>query len=149
VVNTASASSTGTAASCTGTLTFLRANGTAAGTAVNFTVTTGQIATATLPYATLATSGRAVVRGVVTLNVNSSTHAAPCRLTSSFETFDTATGERTFTGAATGRTDRTRDTKPQTGAGPQPAVPGSSAYSHRRMSLKPGAKRSGAESPFR
>src|SRR5579863_6223267 len=49
VINTATASSSGTAASCTGTISFLNASGKAIGTATPFTVASGVIASASLP----------------------------------------------------------------------------------------------------
>jgi hypothetical protein len=50
VVNNASNSSSGTAASCAGTVTFTNASGAAIGTATSFTVTSGQVFSASLPF---------------------------------------------------------------------------------------------------
>lgn len=91
VVNVAAPSSSGTAASCTGTISFLNASGAVIGSATNFTVTSGQISSASLPFAKTAASGRTEVRGVVALT-ESSTSTAPCDLQISMETFDTSTG---------------------------------------------------------
>lgn len=91
VVNTASASSGGTAASCTGSISFVNAAGTTVGTASTFTVTSGQAFSKPLPYVTTAASGRTVVRGVVSLMIPA-TSAPPCSLAIVLETFETTTG---------------------------------------------------------
>jgi hypothetical protein len=77
VANVARASSSGTAASCTGTISFLDASGNTIGTATSFTVTSGQIVFASLPYSSTGASGRTVIRGLVQLTESSSspTHA--------------------------------------------------------------------------
>src|SRR5258706_11123090 len=49
VTNIAAASSTGTAASCTGSVSFVNSSGATIGTATSFTVGTGQIASVSLP----------------------------------------------------------------------------------------------------
>src|ERR1035438_7507303 len=93
VVNTATASSSGTAASCTGSISFLNASGTVIGTAKTFTVTSGQIFSATLPFTSAGASGtRTEVRGQVSLTVTTGTGAAPCALTTSLETYDSSIG---------------------------------------------------------
>src|ERR1017187_10072868 len=51
VANLASNSSSGTAASCTGSITFNNTTGNAIGTSTSFTVTAGQIFSASLPFA--------------------------------------------------------------------------------------------------
>jgi hypothetical protein len=90
VLNSATASSTGTAVSCTGTISFTSATGAALGTATSFTVTSGEIFSATLPFAKSAATGtRTEVVGVVSVTTASGT---PCGLRTSLETFDTATG---------------------------------------------------------
>jgi hypothetical protein len=90
VVNSATASSSGTAASCTGTISFTSATGAALGTAASFTVTSGEIFSATLPFAKTAAAGtRTEVVGIVSVTNASGT---PCGLRTSLETFDTATG---------------------------------------------------------
>jgi hypothetical protein len=90
VLNSATASSTGTAASCTGTISFTSATGAALGTAASFTVTSGEIFSATLPFAKTAASGtRTEVVGVVSVTTASGT---PCGLRTSLETFDTSSG---------------------------------------------------------
>ena len=92
VANLASNSSNGTAASCTGSITFNNSTGNAIGTSTPFTVNAGQIFSASLPFARL-TSGttRVEVFGVIGLTT-SSTARTPCSLRYSLETFDTATG---------------------------------------------------------
>src|SRR5262249_7917635 len=50
VTNTAATSSSGTAASCTGTVAFFNAAGTAIGSATSFTVASGVVFAATLPF---------------------------------------------------------------------------------------------------
>ena len=87
VLNRATASSSGTAASCTGTISFTSATGAALGTATSFTVTSGEIFSATLESA--ATGTRTEVVGIVSVTTTSGT---PCALRTSLETFDTATG---------------------------------------------------------
>jgi hypothetical protein len=91
VVNTASASSAGTAASCAGLLSFTNAAGTVIGTAVTSTLGTGQSATAALPYAQAGQSGRAEIRAQITVTRTSGSNP-PCQLRTLFETFDSTTG---------------------------------------------------------
>ncbi len=91
LANIASASSSGTAASCTGTISFLDASGNTIGAATSFTVTSGQIFSASLPYWSTGASGRTVIRGLVQLTESSSS-SAPCAVSSSLEIFDTGTG---------------------------------------------------------
>jgi len=90
VANLASNSSSGTAASCTGTISFLDSAGATIGTAASFTVTSGQIFAAMLPFTSIGSSTRAEIRGLVQWTTSSST--APCNLQSSFELFDTSSG---------------------------------------------------------
>jgi hypothetical protein len=92
VVNVASNSSSGTAASCTGTISFLNASGTVIGTATPFTVASGVIASVSLPFAKAGVTGtRTEIRGVVarTVTLNS---GVPCGLEATLETYDTSTG---------------------------------------------------------
>jgi hypothetical protein len=92
-------------ASCTGTVTFYGTTGTAIAPATSFTVGTGQISSASLPYADIsqnnvvsANGGRTPIRAVVTINASAVTltqtvgSGAPCTLASSLETYDTSTG---------------------------------------------------------
>jgi hypothetical protein len=102
VVNTAQASSSGTAASCGGSIAFYNAKGTIIGTASAFTVGSGQIFSVTLPYASAGAAGsRTVVRAVITsaetiaiavLGSPPGNAVPPCSLAYSLETYDTATG---------------------------------------------------------
>ena len=93
VVNVASNSSGGTAASCAGTIGFVNSSGTAIGSATSFTVASGQISSVSLPFSKAGASGtRTEVRAVVTLTVTTGSGAAPCELRSSLETYDSSTG---------------------------------------------------------
>jgi hypothetical protein len=92
LTNIAAASSTGTAASCTGSVSFVNSSGATIGTATNFTVGTGQIFSVSLPFARAAASGnRTEIRAVVT-HTGTVPSTAPCSLVFSFETYDTSTG---------------------------------------------------------
>jgi hypothetical protein len=92
VVNTASNSSSGTAASCTGAISFLNSSGTVVGTATSFTLAAGQTFSASLPFARAGATGvRTEIRTEVTLTENTTTRT-PCRLVSSTETYDTTSG---------------------------------------------------------
>ena len=92
VVNVATASQSGTAASCTGTVSFINSGGTTIGTAASFTIASGHGFSASLPYAQAGSAGtRAEIRGVVTLTSTAGS-GVPCALVSSLETYDTATG---------------------------------------------------------
>jgi hypothetical protein len=92
VVNLASASTSGTAASCTGTVSFVNANGATIGTASPFTVASGQIFSVTLPFSAAgASSSRTEFRGVVALTYTRGS-GVPCALASSLETYDASTG---------------------------------------------------------
>lgn len=93
VVNFAANASDGTAASCTGTISFLNASGTTIGSATPFTVTAGQISSAHLPFSGAGATGtRTAIRGVVTLTLSTATPRPPCALGVSLATFDTSTG---------------------------------------------------------
>ncbi len=92
VVNLAQpAASGGTAPSCTGTISFMNSKGMAIGSATSFTLASGQIASATLPYVTTGATGRTEIRGVVT-STSTRGSGVRCSLSSSLETFDTSTG---------------------------------------------------------
>ena len=65
MANLAANSTSGTAASCAGSITFNNATGNAIGTSTSFTVTAGQIFSASLPFAKISSSTtRAEVIGV-------------------------------------------------------------------------------------
>lgn len=92
ITNIATASSSGTAASCPVSVAFYNTSGAIIGTATAATLTSGQIATVKLPYASAGAAGlRTVVRAVVS---HTATYPSPppCSLEFSLETFDTATG---------------------------------------------------------
>ena len=92
LTNTATASSSGTAASCTGSVAFYNAAGTIIGTATNFTLASGQISSIKLAYASAGAAGqRAVVRPVITAT-GTQPSTVPCSLQYSLESYDTATG---------------------------------------------------------
>jgi hypothetical protein len=89
--NSASNNTTsGTAASCTGSVSFLNAAGTVIGSATTFTLTTGQTSSVKLPFASSGGSGiRTFVVGEVSYTLTSGT---PCSLSFSFDTYDTSSG---------------------------------------------------------
>jgi hypothetical protein len=92
VLNSATASSSGTAASCTGSISFVNASGSAIGTATSFTVTSGQIFSVSLPFTKVGATGlRTEIVGVVSLTTTSTSNV-PCDLSASLETYDTSTG---------------------------------------------------------
>ena len=93
VLNSAANSSSGTAASCTGSISFLTPGGTTIGTATSFTLTSGQLATASLPFASSGGSGNhTVIGGEVQLTAPATTPRPPCALQVSFELDDTTSG---------------------------------------------------------
>jgi hypothetical protein len=99
VVNTATQSIGGMTPSCTGTITFYNASGAIVGAATSFTLGSGQISSATLPYASTGAAGsRMVFRVAIALTSVvaqfgiQSSGPPPCSLASSLETWDTATG---------------------------------------------------------
>lgn len=92
VVNTASASKNGAAASCTGTISFLNASGAVIGTATPFTVASGVISSVSLPFAKTGVTGtRTEISGVITLTVTPNS-GVPCSLQATLETYDSSTG---------------------------------------------------------
>src|SRR5258708_17684655 len=63
LTNTATASSSGTAASCTGSVSFINASGTTIAAATSFTIASGQTSSVSLPFNSAGVSGtRAEVR---------------------------------------------------------------------------------------
>ena len=88
LLNMATTSSSGTAASCTGSVSFASATGAAVGTATTFTVTSGQVFSVRLPFSSSGATARAEFVALVT----STSSSAPCALVTSLETFDTTTG---------------------------------------------------------
>jgi hypothetical protein len=92
IVNTASASSSGTAASCTGTISFLNASGTVIGTATPFTIASGVITSVSLPFAKAGVTGtRTEIRGEITRTYTLNS-GVPCSLEATLETYDASTG---------------------------------------------------------
>src|SRR5437764_5769792 len=93
VSNVAASATIGTAASCTGMISFTNAAGATIGTATPFTATAGQTVTARLPFAAAGATGtRTVIAGVVQQTLPTTTPRPPCSIEFSFQTFDTATG---------------------------------------------------------
>jgi hypothetical protein len=91
VLNTATAATGGTAASCTGTITFSGSTGSVIGTATPFTVGSGQVASAKLPFSSSGATGRVEIVGSIQSTITFP-QKAPCSLVFSLETFDTSTG---------------------------------------------------------
>jgi hypothetical protein len=89
IANAAANPTTGSAASCTGTVAFLNASGTAIGTAASFTATLGQIASVKLTSAQAGTGVHGDVRVSITLTLTS---GVPCSPSYSLETYDTSNG---------------------------------------------------------
>jgi hypothetical protein len=94
VINIAKASSaTGaTAPSCTGTITFSNASGTAIGSPVSFTTTGSEVFSTPLNFSQVGASG---LRGEFVASVQLTgtvPSKAPCSLVFSLETFDTSIG---------------------------------------------------------
>jgi hypothetical protein len=91
VVNTATNPASGTAASCSGTISFNNSTGASVETPVKFTVTSGEIYSATLTAGKLGVvnGSRSEFIGSVQLTL---TPKVPCTLTISLETFDATTG---------------------------------------------------------
>jgi hypothetical protein len=95
-VSTGSTPSGGNTASCTGGITFYDISGNAITSSSSFTIGTGQIFSATLPYsqvpaASTSASGRTAIRAVVTF-MGTASLTSVCSLASNIETFDTSTG---------------------------------------------------------
>jgi hypothetical protein len=91
VLNTATSSQNGTAASCAGTITFSNSLGSAIGTPTPFTVASGQVASAKLPFASSGASARAEIVGSIQSTVTFP-QKTPCSLVFSLETYDTSSG---------------------------------------------------------
>jgi hypothetical protein len=99
LLNTAPASSSGVAASCTGSVSFYDSGGTIIGTPSSFTIGTGQISPVSLPYAATGAAGsNTSIRAEITLPPPSATAAIfdpstpPCALAYSLATYDSTTG---------------------------------------------------------
>jgi hypothetical protein len=89
-VNVAAESSGGTAASCTGSISFLNSSGAVIGTATPYTLGTNQLKSVSVAYAAVGESGRAEIRGVVT-QTGTRPSDVPCELLVSLETYDSTT----------------------------------------------------------
>ena len=76
IVNVAANSSTGTAASCTGTISFLNSAGSTMGSATAFTLSSGQLTSASLPFSSAGLSGvRGEIRAQIALSISA---GVPC-----------------------------------------------------------------------
>lgn len=101
VANTAANASNGTAASCTGTISFMSSSGNEIGSPASFTVTSGQIFSASLPFAsapvTAASLGGSSTHtqfiATVLLNSSTSNPRPPCTLAITLELDDTSSGD--------------------------------------------------------
>jgi hypothetical protein len=91
VANTAVNPASGTAASCTGTISFNGATGAAVETPVKFTVTAGQIYSTDLTAAKLGVINGTRAEFIASVQLTL-TPKTPCSLTISLETFDAVTG---------------------------------------------------------
>lgn len=90
LINLASNTSSGTAASCTGTVAFLNSAGTTIGTATPFTLAADAVTSVTLAFSSSGlTSPRGLIRAVLTSTVTSN---VPCNLSTTLNTYDTTTG---------------------------------------------------------
>ncbi|MGD1071549.1 MAG: hypothetical protein ABSB15_15520 [Bryobacteraceae bacterium] len=90
--NPANASATtGTLASCTGSVSFYDKAGTPIGLAAPFTLASGQIEPVSPSFASAVSSGRTLIRAVVSLTTTVPS-SAPCALSYSLVIFDSATG---------------------------------------------------------
>jgi hypothetical protein len=94
------ANSSGTAASCSGNVSFFNAAGTAIGTATTFTVAGGVTQSVSLPFSSAGISAaRGEVRAVIQTTTTATHNAAPCSLTASLEVFD-STGTHVYLSSA-------------------------------------------------
>src|SRR5712692_832107 len=92
LTNVATASSSGTAASCTGSVSFVSASGATIGASTSFTIASGQTSSGSLPFGSSGLSApRGEIRAVVQVT-RSSSSPTPCSLLISLETFDTSGG---------------------------------------------------------
>lgn len=90
LINLASNTSSGTAASCTGTVAFLNSAGTTIGTATSFTLAADAVQSVTLAFSSSGLpSPRGLIRAVLTSTFTSN---VPCNLSSTLNTYDTTTG---------------------------------------------------------
>lgn len=90
LTNLASATSSGTAASCTGTVTFVNAAGATIGSANSYSVASGATQSVSLPFTSAGFSGsRGELRVVIAAT---RTSGVPCQLHVSLTTFETSSG---------------------------------------------------------
>jgi hypothetical protein len=90
LINLASNTTSGTAASCTGTVSFVNSSGTTIGTATPFTLTADSATSVTLAFSSSGlTSPRGLIRAVL---ATTDTSNVPCALSTTLNTYDTTTG---------------------------------------------------------
>ncbi len=90
LINLAGNSANGTAASCTGSVIFYNAAGTAIGSAATFTLASNAATSINLAFSGTGITGtRGLIRAVLASTVTS---GVPCALSYSLNTFDTGTG---------------------------------------------------------
>lgn len=90
LINLAANTTSGTAASCTGTVAFVNSSGTTIGTATPFTLTADTATSVTLAFSNSGlTSPRGLIRAVLT---STDTSNVPCALSTTLNTYDTTTG---------------------------------------------------------
>src|SRR5580700_3954826 len=90
LINLASNTTSGTAASCTGTVSFVNSSGTTIGTATPFTLTADSATSVTLAFSSSGlTSPRGLIRTVLT---TTNTSNVPCSLSTTLNTYDTSSG---------------------------------------------------------
>jgi hypothetical protein len=90
LINLAANTTSGTAASCTGTVAFVNSSGTTIGTATPFTLTADAATSVTLAFSSSGlTSLRGLIRAVLT---STDTSNVPCALSTTLNTYDTTTG---------------------------------------------------------
>jgi hypothetical protein len=88
----ATATAGGTAASCTGSVSFLLSSGALIGTATTYTLASNQLKSVSLAFSSVsASAARVEIRPVVT-QMGTIPSEAPCQLLVSIETYDTTTG---------------------------------------------------------
>jgi len=90
LIDLASNTTNGTAASCTGSVSFVNSSGTTIGTASTFTLAADIATSVTLAFSSSGlTSPRGLIRAVLT---TTNTSNVPCALSTTLNTYDTTTG---------------------------------------------------------
>lgn len=90
LINVAANSASGTAASCTGSVTYFNAAGAIIGAANTFSLGANAATSINLPFSSTGITG---VRGLIrTVVASTTTSGVPCSLSYSLNTFDTSSG---------------------------------------------------------